>query len=496
MKIQCKKGRIEDTSADVLLVGCLEGEKIGGALGDLDAKLGGEIADAIHNGEFSGKKNTVLTVRCSGRLKARHIVVLGLGRKKDLNCEVLREAVGLGVKIARGLKATSVAGVAIGCGAGGIDVRGGTIAMTEAMRLAEYSFDGWKTKTKDSLPRIKEAVIVEADAKKMKNVEFGVIFGSHSSEAAILARNLVNESAFHMKPRDLKMAAEKIAKNSKRVSIKVYDREGARKLGMNAFLAVAQGSLEAPYFIHLVYKPAKKTKRKIVLVGKGITFDSGGLSLKPSAAMETMKCDMAGAASVLGVFSEIDWLSPHCEVHGLIAACENMPSGSAYRPGDVVRAKNGTTIEVLNTDAEGRVTLADSLSYAVSLKPDIIIDLATLTGACVVALGEEIAGLMTNTPSLRDSLTKAADESGEKFWELPLFDGYNKVIESKIADVKNTGNSWGGALTAGLFLKKFVGDTTWMHLDIAGPAFAERDYCSYIPLGGTGFAVRTLLRFL
>lgn len=501
MKPTVVQGDIINIKADVLIVGHLEdgGKRLGGALEAVDAVLGGEIASAIASKETEGKWKTVLTVRTNGRMQVNHVVVVGLGTKKTLTAERVRQAAGLGFKVAKSLRATSVATVLMGAGRGEQDPHSIAQAISEAFLLTNYQFDTWKKKDEASPnPLIKKATIVELVSTKCKSALAGCEDGTLFAEATIVARDLVNEAPSHMSPAELKRSAEQIAKKSTNVSLKVLDRVAAKKRGMNAFLAVAAGSTTEPYFLHLTYTPPKPSKKSIVLVGKGITFDSGGLSLKPADGMMTMKCDMAGAATVLGVFSALQALQPNMTVHGLIATCENMPSGSAYRPGDVVRAMNGTTIEVLNTDAEGRVTLADALSYATELQPNAIIDIATLTGACVVALGEEIVGVMTDNDKLAERTLEAAYVTGEAFWELPLYPGYDCLIESKVADVQNIGiNRWGGALTAGLFLKKFVDATIpWMHLDIAGPAFAEREYLSYVPYGGTGAGVRTLLQLL
>jgi leucyl aminopeptidase len=236
--------------------------------------------------------------------------------------------------------------------------------------------------------------------------------------------------------------------------------------------------------------------KKVALVGKAVTFDSGGLSLKPANGMMTMKCDMAGAAAVIGLFTALEALQPNVEVHGIYGACENMPSGKALRPGDIVRAMNGKTIEILNTDAEGRVTLADTLTYATKQNPDAIVDLATLTGACLVALGEQIAGLMTNNEKLAKEIQSSAKKAGERIWELPLPDDYKADLKSEIADYKNIGGNWGGAIDGGLFLQEFVGSIPWVHLDIAGPAYAEKPFTPYERHGGTGFGVRLLLEWL
>ena len=291
--------------------------------------------------------------------------------------------------------------------------------------------------------------------------------------------------------------AAKIAKQRKDVQLTILNKETMEEMGMQATLAVARGSVHPPVGVHLVYKPKGKRKKRIVIVGKAVTFDSGGLSLKPADGMMTMKIDMAGAATVLGIFDVLPLLKLPLEVHGIFLGVENMPSGHAYRPGDVVKAMNGKTIEVLNTDAEGRVTLADALSYAQKLEPDVIIDLATLTGACIVALGEEMAAILSNDKKLTQKLLKAAEETGEPLWELPPYAPYQEHIKSRVADIKNIGmRGAAGTISAALFLAHFVGKTPWAHMDIAGPSYAEREVRPDLPPGGTGYGVRLLVRYL
>ena len=298
------------------------------------------------------------------------------------------------------------------------------------------------------------------------------------------------------------------------MEVKILNCAQCEKLGMGAYLGVAKGSDHEPYFIHLVYKPphlasghplpavlqgeGRVRVKKIAIVGKGITFDSGGLSLKPAQHMETMKLDMAGCAAVLGIFSALPKLKPNVEVHGISAVCENMPSGRAMKPGDIVRTISGKTIEVLNTDAEGRLTLADAFGYVNKfVKPDAMIDMATLTGACMVALGEEVAGYMGNDRALLDNVKKASEASGERAWELPLIEEYRDQTKSHVADFSNiTPSRYGGAITAGLFLEAFVEKKSWVHMDIAGPAWADKEVIPYMPKGGTGFGVRTMLELL
>jgi len=368
----------------------------------------------------------------------------------------------------------------------------------EAVAMADYRFAEHKMKLaqEQKLRSIKELIFLVSPAY-LSATRREINRGKHVLRGINFTRDLVNQPASHVSPRILVKLARQIAAASGNVTCKVMDHKLAAKAGFSAFLAVARGSQEEPYVIHLTYRPDNKAVKKVALVGKGVTFDSGGLSLKPAQYMESMKIDMAGAATVLGVFAILPLIKPDVEVHGIIAACENMPSGNAYRPGDVLTAKNGKSIEILNTDAEGRVTLADALSYATELKPDAIIDLATLTGACVVALGDTYAGLWTNRTELKQQLLSAASKAGEGLVALPLPEEYRPTIESKVADLRNTATiNSGGAITASLFLQEFVNNTPWAHLDVAGPVYAERPMLPYYSYGGTGFGVRTLVNFL
>ena len=312
------------------------------------------------------------------------------------------------------------------------------------------------------------------------------------ADAVFLARDLVNEPGGDLTPARFASIAKKVAREG-RMKIKVLGLAELRKMKMGGILGVARGSKLPPRFVEMTYEPMGKTTGHLALIGKGITFDSGGLSIKTSAGMMAMKCDMGGAAAVLGAMSALPALAPATKVTALIPLSDNMLGGDATRPGDVLTIRNGKTVEVLNTDAEGRLVLADALSLATERKPDAAIDLATLTGACVVALGEEISGLMFNDQSWREQIEAASKRSGEMIWPLPLPDEYKSLIESSIADVKNIGGSWGGALTAGLFLKEFVDNNLpWAHLDIAGPAFRESANQDH-PVGGTGYGVRLLI---
>lgn len=374
------------------------------------------------------------------------------------------------------------------------------MAAVESVTMANYSF-------------VELSSSLTARAGR-QNIKSGIVFVDKSALSATkkalpattavldgvtLARTLVNRPAGHMSPKSLVEEARRIVRRRPgNLSLTVFNRAAARKKGFTAFLAVAQGSNEEPYVIHLRYRPVRMRRAKrIFLVGKGVTFDSGGLSLKPADYMETMKADMAGAATVLGVFSVLAELRPNIEVHGVICACENMPSGTAYRPGDVISAKNGKTIEVLNTDAEGRITLADALAYAVEHRPAAIIDFATLTGASMVGLGETVAGLWGTDEQLLADLQAAAQSSGEGVAALPMPEEYKPMLESRVADLKNiTSSKFGGAITAAMFLREFVGDVPWAHFDFAGPSYFTRSYLSYWGVGGSGYGVRTLVNYV
>jgi leucyl aminopeptidase len=322
-------------------------------------------------------------------------------------------------------------------------------------------------------------------------VKSAVARGAAIAEAVMWARDMVNLPSKEKPPAKFAAEARKLLRG-KGVTVSVFDVPQLEAMKLGGVLGVGQGSHQTPRFLKLTYSPAGARGKALALVGKGVVFDSGGLSLKTGAGMETMKCDMSGAAAVVAAMSALQELGVKTKVYGYVPLVENMPSGTAIRPGDVLRIRNGKTVEVLNTDAEGRLILADALSLASEDKPAAVIDVATLTGACVVALGEKVAGLMGNDDAWIDQVRGAADRVGERVWPLPLPADYRKGIDSPIADIKNVGPREGGALTAALFLQEFVDDVPWVHLDIAGPAFLGADD-GYLPKGGTGFGVRTLL---
>lgn len=456
----------------------------------IDRKLGGELRRLVKREKFEGKAGQAKLVNTHGKIPANYVLILGLGEKKKFNLEVVRKGAGRAVQIARQIRAALVTTAAHG-GHLGVFTKGECAqAVVEGIALASYSFNRYKKKAPD-LAEIKTVAILCPDRSKIPEVKKGIERGEAVSRGTCLARDLINTPARDMTPADLGRAAHGLPG----VRTRLFNAAQIRRMKMGAYYGVAMGSKYPPVFIEIHYRPAGRPKKKIALVGKGVTFDSGGLSLKPPKHMETMKDDMSGAAAVIGLMSVIARLKPKVEVWGYVAAAENMPDANAQRPGDIVRAMNGKTIEVLNTDAEGRLTLADAVFYASKKKPDYIVDVATLTGACLVALGDRISGIMGNDRKLVRKLIESGEKTGEKMWELPLADEYKDELKSPIADLKNVGGNYAGTINGGLFIQEFIGGCKWAHLDIAGPSFTEKPL-EYEARGGTGVMVRTFAEFL
>lgn len=493
MKFSLKIGDFIEASVEALLAFAWEDGWTTQAEG-LDKELGGILKKEMDKRSFKAEPGKILLISSSGKIPAEKVILVGLGKKEEFNPYQIRK---IFAAVSRRLKEEGIETLALT----NLPDQDLIQAAVEGMLLGSYKFT--KYKTEETLASAEpEVTFFVKDARELVAAKESVTRGEIYSAATNLARDLVNEPASVTTPTYLANLAEKMAKTSG-FSCKVYEKEELQKLGMGAFLGVARGSDEPPKFIKLEYKggpPSHKASvgktKKVVFIGKGITFDTGGLSLKRQEEMQDMKMDMAGAAAILAIFSVIDKLRPKVHLIGLLPATENMPSGKALKPGDIVKALSGKTIEVVNTDAEGRLILADALSFGTSLKPDLMIDLATLTGACRVALGEEIAGIFSTEEEFSQKLKEAAWEVGEKFWQMPLEIDYKELLKSEIADIKNiTGKKYGGAITAALFLQEFVGITSWIHLDIAGPAWQEKG-TDLIPRGGSGFAVRTILNFL
>jgi leucyl aminopeptidase len=366
-------------------------------------------------------------------------------------------------------------------------------AVAEGALLGLYQYTPFKTVDRENLKNMEQLNII-APEKDFSLIEATIKKAQVITQAVYFTRDLVSAPGNEMTPSILAKKAQEIARR-KSVTCKVMDKVKMKGLGMNSLLGVASGSNQAPKFIILEYFGNKKGKAPIVLVGKGLTFDSGGISIKPAEKMDEMKTDMSGGAAVMGAIMAAADLQLPLNIVGLIPATENMPSGTAYKPGDILKSFSGKTIEVINTDAEGRLILADALAYASKYKPAAIIDVATLTGACIIALGDDVIGMLGTDDKLKNEINKAAQATGELVWELPLWESYSELIKSDIADYKNSGGRAAGTITAAAFLSKFVGDFPWAHLDIAGPAWSDKDK-TYIPKGASGVTVRLLVEFL
>ncbi len=469
-----------------------EGEKtLSGPAADIDRKSGGIIADMLKSGDFEAKPSQVSTIY--GRtLAARRIALVGLGKKNELTPEKIRRAF---AKVMQELRGSKVRKAAVSLDLSLLNVRKEKVvsAAVEGAVLGLYRYSPYKTVGREELQDVQEMTIVP-DPKDYALVRDEVQKTKIIADAVCFARDLVSAPANEMTPSILAEQARVVAKR-KNVSCRVLEKGQMKALGMNALLGVAAGSDQPPKLIVLEYTGGKKGEAPIALVGKGLTFDSGGISIKPAEKMDEMKTDMAGGAAVLAVIRAAADLKLPVHLVGLAPATENLSGGSALKPGDVLKSHSGRTIEVLNTDAEGRLILADALSYACRYKPSAIIDIATLTGACVVALGEEVAGMLGTDDRMKKALREAADATGELIWELPLWDHYHELIKSDIADYKNSAGRLGGAITGAAFLSKFVGEYPWVHLDIAGPAWTTKDR-GYIPKGASGIPVRLLVEFL
>ncbi len=483
----------QEVAADILVVGVFEGSEIT-PVSRLDAALGGHLSEHVREEAFKAETGATIVIHTHGKLPYRKLALLGLGARKGFDVSRLRSAAAGAVKMAEASKAKALA-LWIPLERSGAKIGEALQAAAEGLLLGGYRYDAYKGEKKAKT--LETATVLVATNVNAKAFEKAVADAEAFAGASMYARHLVNTPALDMHPATFVQEALALAVGQKRMSIKIYGRKELQDMGCGGILAVAQGSAHEPKMIHLAYKPPNARKR-VVLVGKGVTFDSGGLSIKPADGMMDMKIDMAGAAAVLGVFRALATLKLQIEVHGVMAMVENMPSGTAIRPGDIVKTMSGKTIEILNTDAEGRVTLADALFYGAELKPDLMIDLATLTGAAIIALGHDIGALLSDDDRLAVRLEQAAAVSGESVWRLPLYAPYAEQVKGRHADFKNIGGKGGpGTITAGLFLKEFIGETaSWAHLDIAGPAYNEKEYQDERSWGASGYGARLLLEFL
>ncbi len=460
-------------------------------------QLSGGIFDVIQNQKLiKPKHGSVYITPTLGKTRFGLAAFVGIGVQKDLDLEKIRK---LGGAIVQSAKACQVTAISIDFGRISSVIAPDVMAqaLVEGLELGNYEYKHYKTVDEDKFAPIDLIDLISADKSSVEKITHSIANGELAARATNLTRDLVNHPPAHIHPKTLRDEAQKIANaSSGQISLKVFDRAQLTKMGAGAILGVAQGSEHEPFLLHLEYNP-KSAKKNVALVGKGVTFDSGGLSLKPSEHMEDMKMDMAGAAVVLGVFAALPDLKPAVRVHGICVCVENMPSDRAMRVGDILKTMSGKTVEVLNTDAEGRLILADALYYAEQQKPDVVLDFATLTGACMVALGHKITGLFSNDENLIDAFEKISQTSGEMVCRLPLIEEYKEEILSEVADLQNSPKArYGGAITAALFLQEFVQSKHWAHFDIAGPAFCRKPCNSYTPAGGTGWGVRSTIEWL
>ncbi|MFA5885794.1 MAG: leucyl aminopeptidase [Acidimicrobiia bacterium] len=479
--------RADAVRADLLVVPAGPDGPLGAAAAALTRALGPDIDAVTTVAGFEGKPGQTVLVATGGRLPAAAVLLVGVGEPAKVTVDGLRRA---GAALARAAsKVRTVATSLVDAAPKAIAPADAAQALAEGVLLGAYQF--LEHKSQATATALRRVSVLDGRAEVRRGLDRGAAIG----RAATHARDLVNEPAGSQSPAEFAAGARRYLARSG-VTVQVLTEAQIRAQRMGGVIGVGQGSTRPPRFLKIAYVPARPAPGHLALVGKGVVFDSGGLSLKPPGGMETMKTDMSGAAAVVAAMSVLRAVGVRNRVTAYVPLVENMPSGTAIRPGDVLTFRNGKTVEVLNTDAEGRLILADALALAVDDKADAIVDLATLTGACVVALGEKIAGLMGNHDGWSDQVRAAADRAGESVWPLPLPSEYRKMLDSEVADLKNVSSGgYGGALTAGIFLQQFVGDRPWVHLDIAGPSRAPSDD-GYLTKGGTGFGVRTLVELV
>ncbi|MEN6376018.1 MAG: leucyl aminopeptidase [Smithella sp.] len=493
MKVLVKKGKLQDIKSQAIILALFQDRKeLTGTSLLVDQASRGLISELINNGDFTGKPSQTAVVYTGGTIPAQRIAIVGLGKADEINLEKIRAAFSKVLQYLRGL---NVKEAAASLDLNILPEKKDKVvqAAIEGAFLGLYQYTPYKTVGREDIREIEQFSIVTED-ENYSVVEAAVKNAQIIATGVYFTRDLISAPSNEMTPAIMAKKAGEIARR-KNVSCKVLDKGKMKKLGMNSLLGVASGSSEEPKFIILEYSGGKRREAPIVLVGKGLTFDTGGICIKPAEKMDEMKTDMSGGAAVMGTMMVAADLQLPLNIIGLIPATENMPGGSAYKPGDILKSYSGKTIEVLNTDAEGRLILADALAYANEYKPAAVIDIATLTGACIIALGDDVIGMLGTDEKLKESIKNASQETGELVWELPLFEHYHELIKSDIADYKNTGGRAAGTITAAAFLSKFVGDFPWVHLDIAGPAWSTKDK-PYIPRGAAGIAVRLLTEYL
>ena len=495
MEVRADSGKFYEVEADALVVTVYQGEKADeGALKELDERCGGVVSEMLASDEMRGKQGDMVYVYRPGNFRARRLLLVGGGKRDDYSFNTIRKITGSAARFLRSKGARSMAILR----RSQLDLGPSAQAAVEGALMALFEPDMYKTENKEER-RIDELILVAATSGSEEALARGVECGRIIGEAVNYARQLSNEPGSTLTPSELAEQARETATRYG-LDIDVLDEARMKELGMGALLGVARGSDEPAKLIVLRYMPDEteplgNDQEIIAIVGKGITFDSGGISIKPAENMEKMKYDMSGASATLAAMRAIAQLKPRVNVIGLMPSSENLPSGRAYKPGDVLRAMSGKTIEVINTDAEGRVILADAISYARRLGATRIIDLATLTGACAIALGTVNAAILGNDQAFIDEVRQAGREVGERLWQLPMDEEYRDMIKSDIADIKNSAGRYAGTITAAYFLREFAEDTPWVHLDIAGTAW-ENERKPYIAKGPTGIGIRTLINYV
>ncbi|MEO6575602.1 MAG: leucyl aminopeptidase [Polyangiaceae bacterium] len=490
LKISVRSDKPLDTASDVVIVGVWASSNpkkpsLPEVVVDADKKLGGGLLKLLAKEEFTGKRDQTFSVATLGRLPAARLVLIGLGERNSAKDPEIRAFAAKAARAAMGEKAKSFTVVV----PSGVEVR--LRAMAEGLELGAYRFLKYFTGDRKPKDALEEASIV-TEKKSGATAKKDIALGQQIAAGVNLSRDLSNEPSNTLTPAALAIEAQKMAK-ANGLKIQVFDYKEIQKRGMHLIDAVGRGSRNEPRFVHISYVPSKKAKKKLVFVGKGITFDSGGISIKPAQGMGEMKHDMSGAANMVGFMAAVAAVKPGVEVHALMACAENMPDGNAYRPGDVWGSLDGKSVEIINTDAEGRLVLADALAYAKTLEPDLLVDNATLTGACVVALGNTCSGWYANNEATANEFNAALKVSGEQMWRMPLLEELKEQLKSDVADIKHTGDRWGGSISAALFLREFIGTVkNWVHADIAGPATSDRA-TGWNAKGATGHGVLTFL---
>jgi leucyl aminopeptidase len=499
VELKTRKVDFAKCETGILAVGLFsEGKKLDQLKKELDRKLGGAVSRLIELGDFKAKEGTNVIIYGNENIGAKRVILIGLGEKKKATLDTVRKAAANAANKSVEIKAELLSLALHQAFAGRFELSAIAKAMAEGAYFGSYRYDEYVTDAEDGRSASLRVELIDPDPAKITKLQKGLTSGTVIGKAQSYARTLANRPANIINPPKLAAISKELARNSKNLTCTIFDEKQLKEKNMGGILAVGSGSQSKPRLIVLRYKPTSKAASRqptVALVGKAITFDSGGISIKPSSNMDQMKLDKTGGISVLATMKAVAELALPLNVLGIIPSAENLPSSSSYRPGDIITTYSGKTVEVLNTDAEGRMILSDALAYAVKQKSDIIIDVATLTGACMVALGKYKAGLFGNDDKLIKQLQKAAQNSGEKVWLLPNDDEYAQEMKSKIADLRNIGSKWGGACTAAAFLRQFVGDVKWAHLDIAGVDLFQKS-TEYAFQGSSGFGVRLLSTYL